>query len=372
MRRRLTGAVSLAAAALVGVVLLGGCSSAGSGGDPGDGSTTTGAASTSGGPGVEGASNAVPSEGTSSSGPASAATAGLASGTATGNGSTSTQPCGVTVGSQLRERTTVTSGGDVAVLAGPLDCRSVGVWVSSFTLDQDPTEDPTPRFAGRYTGAQALSARLPAVAGHCSAAAVYFAVDADEAQQANRASTVAETVRSDLATWPGNQAATVPAAAILRGHASGVLVAAVAEDPSRCSPGENVATPQAAVGDCWLAGADPSGSGFRRSACTAAHTHEVYWAEGLTQRAYEQQAPDRRPPAAAWARQRAVDVCQARRTSLRLAPGVRQADIALELLWPSTLEYPPAAGSTSWSKAQVVCLARWQDGKATARRILRS
>ena len=41
MRRRLTGAVSLAAAALVGVVLLGGCSSAGSGGDPGDGSTTT-------------------------------------------------------------------------------------------------------------------------------------------------------------------------------------------------------------------------------------------------------------------------------------------------------------------------------------------
>jgi hypothetical protein len=62
-------------------------------------------------------------------------------------------------------------------------------------------------------------------------------------------------------------------------------------------------------------------------------------------------------------------VCLARRSSLRLASGVRLDDVFLELLWPSSLEYPPA-GATGWSKAQVVCLARWKDGSTSDRHLL--
>jgi len=307
----------------------------------------------------------------SATGSAGAATAGL-TGTTGGVGSTSTRPCTQTVGSQLRERTTVGSGGAVAVLAGALDCRAVGIWTSTFTLDQDAAADPTPRFVGLYTGSRPITARVPAVTGPCSASAVYFAVDADGADDTASAARAAGAIRVDLATWPAGRTATVPASSILAGRASGVLAGTVTGDPSRCSPGENIATPQAAVGDCWLAAPDPgSGSGFRRSGCTAAHTHEVYWAESLTPQAYEQQTKGRTEPASAWARQRAVEVCQARRGSLRLAPGVRAADVALELLWPSGLEYPPATGTSAWSRAQVVCLARWQDGKAATRRILK-
>ena len=299
------------------------------------------------------------------------ATAALTGAGSTSGGPTSTRPCPPSVGSQLRERTIVGQAGAVTLLAGTLDCRSVGVWVSSFTLDEDAASDPTPRFAGRYTGSGALTARLPEVTGRCSAAAVYYAVDADTADGTARAAVAATAVRDDLVMWPAGEAATVPTAAVLQGRPSGVLVATVTGDPSRCSPGDNVATPQATVGDCWLAAPDSPGTGFRRTACTAPHTHEVYWAESLTPQEYLAQTRGRARTASTWARQRALDVCQARRGALRLAPGVGQADVALEVLWPSDLEYPPAAGSPTWARAQVVCLARRQDGRSGTQRILR-
>ena len=300
-----------------------------------------------------------------------AATAEVPTGTATA-GPTSAQPCTVTVGSQLRERTTVTAAGAVSLLAGQLPCRSVGVWVSSFALDGAPAADPTPRFAGLYTGVRGLSARLPSIGPPCSAAAVYFSVDADDARDTSAAATAATAIRSDLAYWPAGQAPTVPAGAILAGRTSGVLAAAVTGDPSRCSPGESVATPTAAAGDCWLAtagGTGAAGGGFRATTCGAPHTHEVYWAEGLTPEQYLAQTRGGTETASTWARRHANDVCVARRGALRLAADVRPSDVFLELLWPSTLEYPPT-GPAGWSRAQVVCLVCWQDGRASDRHLL--
>jgi hypothetical protein len=251
------------------------------------------------------------------------------------------------------------------MLTGALPCRSVGVWVSTFTLDEDAATDPTPRFVAAYTGAAALTAKLPAVTGRCAAAAVYFSVDAAEAAQTSAAASAAAAVRGDLAYWPASTGPTVPGAPILAGRASGVLAATVVGDPSRCSPGESVATPFAAVGDCWLA----AGAGFRTTTCGVQHTHEVYWVESLTTKAYLAQNPTQQVSASAWARQRAGEVCAARRSSLNLAHDVTMADVYLEYLWPSALDYPPT-GPAGWSKAQIVCLARWQDGRPSSRHLL--
>jgi len=296
--------------------------------------------------------------------------------------------CDRTTGSQLRERTTVDAAGAVTVLAGALACPGVGVWVSTFALDEDAAADPAPRFVGAYTGSAVLSAQLPGTPARCTASAVWFDATATTASRAPAAA----DVRVDLAGWPADRAPTVPAAAILRGRPSPVLVARVSGDPAKCSPGQNVATPVAAVGDCWLASsappapssssarpsagpsAGPSASvaglqatGFRATACSEPHSHEVFWAENLDPKAYQQQSAKQPQSAAAWARGRAQQVCQERRGSLRLAAGNRAADAQLEVLWPADLQAPTAAG---WPKAQVVCLARWRDGRTTATRLL--
>ena len=301
--------------------------------------------------------------------------------------------CDRTVGSQLRERTTVDAAGAVTVLAGALACPGVGVWVSTFALDEDAAADPAPRFVGAYTGSGVLSARLPETRARCTASAVWFDVAATTASPAPGG---AADVRGDLAAWPADRPPTVPAATILRGRPSPVLAARVSGDPATCSPGQNVATPVAAVGDCWSTTGSPSvtpsasspsasspsassisgpsattsdvqATGFRATACGAPHTHEVFWAEDLDPRAYQQQSATRPQPAAAWARGRAQQVCQDRRGSLRLAAGNRPGDVQLEVVWPAELQAPTAAG---WPKAQVVCLARWRDGRTTATRLL--
>jgi hypothetical protein len=309
------------------------------------------------------------------------ATAGL---TDTPEPSDQARPCTVTVGSELRERTTTTGNGEVTVLPGTLSCRSVGLWVSDFALDQVSGTDPVPRFVGAYTGEERLTARLPRVGGGCAAAAVFFAVDALREADADRAVEVSAAVRSDLGSWPADRTATVPAASILQGRPSAVLVASVVGDPGTCSPEENVETPFAQVGDCWLAAHEASsstpsatavqaaaeGAGFRQTACSGLHTHEVYWAESIEPDQYRQDTGGQEPAASAWARQRATEVCSEQRHVIRYATGVHAADVFLELLWPSGLTYPP--GETSdWSKAQIVCLARWADGRTSDRALLR-
>jgi hypothetical protein len=297
------------------------------------------------------------------------------SGTGTGGVA---QTCALALGPLLRERTTVTAAGVVTVLPGPLPCPAVGVWTGTFVLDEDGAGDPAPRFAGRYTGAAALTARLPAAGGRCGAAAVFFSVEAGDAARTAEAGTARQAVRTDLAYWPTGQSATVPAGVILQGRASTVLAATVAGDPSRCSPGESVATPFAAVGDCWLPGrssgggaSEPAGgTGFRKTVCTGAHTHEVYWAETLTPQNYRAQTQGQNVSASAWAHKRASDVCAARGAGLRLADDVRSTDVFLELLWPSSLSYPPG-GASGWSKAQIVCLVRWKDSRSSAQQLLR-
>jgi hypothetical protein len=325
-----------------------------------------------------------PGSSTTAPGPAATASAVAATAGLTGEtpGSPSSAPaCTVTVGAQLRERTTVTAAGAVMMLAGSMPCRAVGVWVSSFALDGDAAADPTPQFAGPYTGTRQLAAKLPPVGSSCSAAAVYFSAEANDAQQTGLAAKAALAVRTDLIYWPAGQRATVPGAMILQGRPSGVLAAAVGGDPARCSPGPSLASPTAALGDCWLAAPAAAGipaagspgtasaqSGFRKTTCGAQHTHEVYWVEGVTPQDYLQHRASPAESASSWARRRANEVCVARRSALRLAADVSTADVFLELLWPSTLDYPPAGAG--WSKAQIVCLVRWKDGKPSDRHIL--
>jgi hypothetical protein len=201
-------------------------------------------------------------------------------------------------------------------------------------------------------------------------------VEADTAAKSGLAAKVAAAIRADLLYWPANQSATVPGAVILQGRASGVLAAAIGGDPGVCSPGPSLASPTAAVGDCWIAGPTPPPAagtagqgGFRKTTCGAPHTHEVYWAENLTAQAYLQDRTSPQETASAWARRQANAVCVARRTALRLAGDVGTPDVALELLWPSALSYPPASPS-AWSKAQAVCLVRWKDDRASDRHIL--
>jgi hypothetical protein len=300
--------------------------------------------------------------------------------TATAPGGSGTPlACVETVGALLRERTTVTASNLVTVLAGTLPCAGIGLWAVTFTLDGDPVLDPAPSFGARYSGTRQLSVRLPAVTGRCAASAVFFAVDAPAAGDVGTAAETAMRIRSDLSSWPENSRGRVPGGAILQGHSSAVLAASVVGDPSQCSPGESVSTPFATAGDCWAAvpatgratppAPDGSATRFRRAACTAQHTHEVYWAESLTPRQYLDEAEPGRPGAAAWARRRAERTCAKRSGGIDLASDVVRTDVFVELLWPSTLSYPPSG--TGWSKAQIICLARWKDGASSPRQILR-
>lgn len=386
---------AVVAGVVIAAVMLGasGCSLDGTQAPgPGDVPAATGAMGVTGSP-VPGAGSSNGSGPTGAGPPPSATTGGSATGSTTAGGSAGTPPaasgspggstCVDAVGAQLRERTTVTSTGLVTLLAGGLPCPGVGVWAGTFTLDADPALDPTPRFGARYTGERQLAIRLPAPAGRCGASAVFFSLDADGAGDAGAAALAAASVRADLAGWPPGAADLVPGGVILRGRSSAVLAASVVGDPSRCSPGESVSSPVAAAGDCWTAlpsdrpagagtpaaGADGSATRFRRTTCGEPHTHEVYWAEGLTTAQYLATGKPARLGAAAWARKRADSVCATRGTSIDLTHDVRRSDLFLEYLWPATLTYPPAAGD-AWSKAQVVCLARWQDGKASNRHIL--
>jgi hypothetical protein len=344
--------------ALLSVVLVvTGCSST-----PSRTATRTPSGGASGPLGMAGSST-----GSATSASGSAATAGLTG--SAGAGSNPGLACTAMVGSVLRERTAAGPDGTVTLLAGALPCRWVGVWVSSFTLNEDSAGDPTPRFLGRYTGAKALSARLSSVSGTCTAAAVYFSVTAGDADDTSAAATTAVQARADLAYWPAGQQSTVPTGAILRGRVSVLLAGSVSGDPSRCSPGEDVSTPVAAAGDCWLAAGGGSGTKFTSTSCDAAHTHEVYWAETLLPQLYAQQGKPQGISPSAWARNRADDVCAAKRGAIALAHDVRMSDIALEFLWPSGLDYPPDPAD-GWAHAQLVCLARWQDGKPSDRHLL--
>jgi len=293
--------------------------------------------------------------------------------------------CAAVVGAQLRERTTVGATGLATVLAGALPCASVGVWAARFTLDSDPTLDPAPQFGARYTGARPLAVRIPAASGRCTAAAVFFTtVDTADSTGRDAASRAAAEVRAQLSNWPASSTGVVPGGDILRGRTSAVLAATVVGNPADCSPGESVSSPAAAVDDCWTAlpssgsltaaatasaSASDGATRFRRTTCGEPHTHEVYWAETLTPREYLEEGKPAGLGAAVWARKRADAECGRRSTGLALAHDVARGDIFLEFLWPATLSYPPT-GSGGWSKAQIVCLARWQDGKASDRHLL--
>ena len=313
----------------------------------------------------------------------SSAVSGPSAGSLTAAGSGASLRCDLTFGSQLRERTTVDAEGKVSITAGELPCASVGVWVGRFSLDEDPSTDPAPSFVGSYTG-RALAARLSAVAQPCGAGAVFFAVDATEAEAKPAALTDSRLARGDLSRWPANRSAVVPGGAILAGRGSVVLVGAVTGDPASCSPGNHVSTPIAAVRDCWLGAAGPSGtpsgtpSGdpagdpdtrFTKVSCDAPHTHEVYWVETLDPKRYLADADDAPMAASTWARKRADTVCATKRDTINLTHDVSEKDIFLEFQWPSTLSYPPTATS-SWARAQVVCLARWIDGEPSSRHLL--
>jgi hypothetical protein len=289
------------------------------------------------------------------------------------------------IGAQLRERTTVGTAGLITLLTGALPCRAVGIWAASFRLDNDPGTDPLPRFGAPYTGRRPLAVRLPSASSPCSAAAVFFTVDADEATDRAAARRAAVQVRAELASWPTNATAFVPGGSILRGRSSAVLAGSVVGDPSGCSPGESVDSPFARVGDCWTAlpagtGTGPSapaGGGaasngttrFRRTTCSEQHTHEVYWADRLMPKQYVAEGQPAGLAAAVWARKRADEVCAKQSASIALARGVSRNAIFLEYLWPATLSYPPT-GAAGWSRAQVVCLARWKNGQAATRQLL--
>ena len=323
---------------------------------------------------------------TADSSPASSGSPGPSTGSTTSSttvrGSEPGSGCDVAFGSQLRERTTVDATGKVSILGGELPCSSLGVWLGRFSLDEDPSTDPAPTFVGSYTG-RALAARLAAIGQPCGAGAVFFALDATSADARPAALTAARLARGDLSRWPADRAAVVPGGAILAGHGSVVLVGAVTGDPAGCSPGNHVSTPIAAVRDCWLGvdgspaavgapAADPTtepDTPFTKVSCDAPHTHEVYWVENLDPKRYLADTDDARIAASTWARKRAETVCAARRGGIALAHDVAEKDIFLELQWPSTLTYPPTT-TTSWSRAQVVCLARWKDGKPSSRHLL--
>jgi hypothetical protein len=266
----------------------------------------------------------------------------------------------------------------------------VGIWTSAFALDQDPAADTSPTFVATYTGSSAVSVRLPAAASTCSAAAVFFAVDGlSAADRAVIQQSAAVQARADLRLWPVNATASVPGVAILKGHASTVLAGTVTGDPSACSAGEHVSTPVAAVDDCWLARAEagkptPSGSAlpaedtsarFTKVSCDAQHTYEIYWAESLLPQRYVADTgavaggSPGKVPAAIWARQLAGSVCGARSAKIAYAHDVTAKDVFLEYQWPSKLSWPLAT-PTAWSRAQVVCLARWKDGKPSDRHLL--
>jgi hypothetical protein len=291
------------------------------------------------------------------------------------------QACPEATGAQLRERTTVGATGLVTLVGGALPCSGVAVWAARFSLDSDPSLDPTPQFGATYTGASQLAVRLPATTGRCTASAVFFTRDAADASAKEAAARTATEVRGELADWPEGSTAVVPGGTILKGRASAVLAATVVGDPTGCSPGNAVSIPLAAVGDCWTALPSTNGTGtptgtvadgatrFRRTTCGEPHTHEVYWAEGLTTTTYLAAGKPAGLGAAAWARRHAGEVCSEKSTTLELADDVTRADLYLEYLWPGALTYPPAT-ATSWSKAQVVCLARWQDAKASSRHLL--
>ena len=128
--------------------------------------------------------------------------------------------------------------------------------------------------------------------------------------------------------------------------------------------------------DCWLASAGKAGSlvndpdtRFTKVSCNAPHTHEVYWVETLSPARYLEQRDGAGAPASTWARKRADTLCATKRTAVSLAHDVSPKDIFLEFQWPSTLSYPPSP-PTAWNQAQVVCLARWKDGKPSDRHLL--
>jgi hypothetical protein len=327
---------------------------------------------------------------TADSSPASSGSPGPSTGSTTVPGPATAAGCDLAFGSQLRERTTVDAAGRVSILAGDLPCASLGVWLARFSLDEDPSTDPAPAFVGGYTG-KALAARIAVTAQPCAAGAVFFAVDATRADATAAALTAARLARGDLSHWPADRAAVVPGGAILAGRGSVVLVGTVTGDPSGCTPGNHVSTPIAAVRDCWLgvdgspaatgtpaagtsagAPADPTSepdTPFTKVSCDAPHTHEVYWVENLDPKRYLADTEDTGTAASTWARKRAETVCAAKGGSVDLAHDVAGKDIFLEFQWPSTLTYSPATTAT-WSRAQVVCLARWKDGKPSSRHLL--
>jgi hypothetical protein len=217
---------------------------------------------------------------------------------------------------------------------------------------------------------------------------VYFSVDGSGSKHPTAQQAAAASARADLHDWPADRSATVPTATILRGHPSVVLAGTVSGDPSGCTAGEQVSTPVAKVGDCWLALTDPpapspaakpgpstaaalddTGTRFAEISCNARHTHEVYWAEALDPQTYLAAGGPGEQAASAWAKQRAADVCGKRQSAVSLAHDVTGKDILLEYQWPSALTWPPTATS-SWTRAQVVCLAQWKDGKPSDRHLL--
>ena len=286
--------------------------------------------------------------------------------------------CDLTFGVQLRERTVVAASGRFSLYGGAMPCQRIGLWVARFGLDEDPVTDPAPTFVADYTG-QPLTAQMAVSQQPCAASALFFALDATGAADLSQAVTAARLARDDLAKWPAEGSPTVPGGSILAGHGSVILAGSVGGDPSSCSPGSTVSYPFANAGDCWLASPDPvpvpdaeaeANIRFTKVSCNAQHTHEVYWVQALSPTEYVQDTKHHTLPASTWARERADAVCTAKGAAIELAHDVAPKDILLEFQWPSTLTYPPSP-PTAWDRAQVVCLARWQDGKPSSRQLLR-
>jgi hypothetical protein len=264
-------------------------------------------------------------------------------------------------------------GSTVTIGSGSLPCGSVNVWVASFDLAHSASEDPEPVIVRQVTnGGPAQTFVFPAPGEKCRAAAAYL-------QGTSDLSSNASDVRDAVEDWPATRTATLPTAAFQRDHPDAHIIAALSVSGPCTDDSRAVSSPIGKVRDCWTSSAGSSSSlsnveaTYTAVACSAAHTHEIYWAETPKAADYQKAYPSHGTPPATWARKRADKVCTAKQSTIRLASGVRASTIGVSYLWPTDLESDPKADgyAASWAQGQIVCLVRHLDGKARSTRILR-